>query len=88
VNKSVIIVFFQGDSLKNKVKKICEGFRATMYPCPEAASERREMALGVMTRIEDLSTVRRGEGKSAADCLPAAGTHWSEYTCFVSSSLR
>ena len=32
-------------------------FRATLYPCPETQAERREMAIGVMTRIEDLNTV-------------------------------
>lgn len=56
--KSVFIIFFQGDQLKTRVKKICEGFRATLYPCPEAPADRREMAMGVMTRIEDLNTVR------------------------------
>jgi vacuolar-type H+-ATPase subunit I/STV1 len=58
VYKSVFIIFFQGDQLKTRVKKICEGFRATLYPCPEAPADRREMAMGVMTRIEDLNTVR------------------------------
>lgn len=53
----MFIIFFQGDQLKTRVKKICEGFRATLYPCPEAPSDRREMAMGVMTRIEDLNTV-------------------------------
>ncbi|KAK2151049.1 hypothetical protein LSH36_377g00002 [Paralvinella palmiformis] len=57
VNKSVFLIFFQGDKLKSKVKKICEGFRATLYPCPETSEERREMAVGLMTRIEDLNTV-------------------------------
>jgi len=57
VYKSVFIIFFQGDQLKSRVKKICEGFRATLYPCPETPAERREMAIGVMTRIEDLNTV-------------------------------
>ena len=32
-------------------------FRATLYPCPETQAERREMSIGVMTRIEDLNTV-------------------------------
>ena len=32
-------------------------FRATLYPCPDTAAERREMAIGVTTRIEDLQTV-------------------------------
>ncbi|CAE1280311.1 ATPeV0A [Acanthosepion pharaonis] len=57
VYKSVFIVFFQGDQLKSRVRKICEGFRATLYPCPETQAERREMSIGVMTRIEDLNTV-------------------------------
>ncbi|XP_033099670.1 V-type proton ATPase 116 kDa subunit a-like isoform X1 [Anneissia japonica] len=57
VHKNVFIIFFQGEQLKSRVKKICEGFRASLYPCPEMQSERREMAMGVMTRIEDLNTV-------------------------------
>lgn len=32
-------------------------FRATLYPCPDSAAERREMAIGLGTRIEDLQTV-------------------------------
>ena len=35
----------------------CGRFRASLYPCPETPAERREMAIGVMTRIEDLNTV-------------------------------
>ncbi|XP_043324250.1 V-type proton ATPase 116 kDa subunit a1 isoform X3 [Cervus canadensis] len=57
VHKSVFIIFFQGDQLKNRVKKICEGFRASLYPCPEMPQERKEMASGVNTRIDDLQMV-------------------------------
>uniref|UniRef100_A0A8R1TZQ3 V-type proton ATPase subunit a n=1 Tax=Onchocerca volvulus TaxID=6282 RepID=A0A8R1TZQ3_ONCVO len=57
VINTVFIIFFQGDQLKTRVKKICEGFRATLYPCPDTPQERREMSIGVMTRIEDLKTV-------------------------------
>ena len=32
-------------------------FRATLYPCPDTTEERREMSVGLMTRIEDLNTV-------------------------------
>ena len=35
VLKSVFVIFFQGEQLKSRVKKICEGFRATLYPCPD-----------------------------------------------------
>ncbi|CAG2113656.1 unnamed protein product [Medioppia subpectinata] len=57
VLKSVFLIFFQGDQLKAKVKKICEGFRATLYPCPEDVSDRRIMLDNVSTRIDDLNTV-------------------------------
>lgn len=57
VYKSVFIIFFQGEQLKSRVKKICEGFRATLYPCPETPLDRREMTGGVVSRIEDLNTV-------------------------------
>ena len=32
--KSVFIIFYQGKALTNSVKKICEGFHATVYNCP------------------------------------------------------
>ncbi|XP_061227927.1 V-type proton ATPase 116 kDa subunit a 4 isoform X2 [Neopsephotus bourkii] len=57
VKKNVFIIFYQGEQLKQKVKKICDGFHATVYPCPESVTERREMLDGVNTRIEDLNTV-------------------------------
>ncbi|MBW01915.1 V-type proton ATPase-like protein, partial [Eschrichtius robustus] len=68
VHKSVFIIFFQGDQLKNRVKKICEGFRASLYPCPETPQERKEMASGVNTRIDDLQmfALRRGTEHSGS----------------------
>ncbi|XP_052069690.1 V-type proton ATPase 116 kDa subunit a 1-like isoform X3 [Mytilus californianus] len=57
IHKSVFIIFFQGDQLKSRVRKICEGFKATLYPCPENPQERNEMLNGVSTRLEDLKTV-------------------------------
>lgn len=32
-------------------------FRASLYPCPETPQERKEMAAGVNTRIDDLQMV-------------------------------
>lgn len=57
VLKAAFVVFYQGDNLKTRVKKICDGFRATVYQCPEKQSERGEMAAGVVNRIADLNTV-------------------------------
>ncbi|CAH8440234.1 unnamed protein product [Schistosoma turkestanicum] len=57
VNKSVFLVFFQGDQLRTRVKKICDGFHATLYPCPDSQADRRNMAIEVMGQIQDLETV-------------------------------
>ena len=32
-------------------------FKATLYPCPDTSAERREMVIGVSTRIEDVQAV-------------------------------
>ena len=34
-------------------------FRATLYECPATAAKRREMALAITGRIDDLNMVRR-----------------------------
>ena len=55
--KVVFILFFQGDQLHTRVRKICDGFRATLYQCPETASERQEMTGAVEQRILELLSV-------------------------------
>jgi V-type H+-transporting ATPase subunit a len=57
VLKSVFIAFYQGDQLKVRVKKICEGYHAALYPCPESSALRRETSIGVFSRIQDLTTI-------------------------------
>ncbi|KAK3090968.1 hypothetical protein FSP39_016106 [Pinctada imbricata] len=57
IHKCVFIIFFQGEQLKARVRKICEGFKATLYPCPESPPERQDMLNGVSMRLEDLNTV-------------------------------
>lgn len=57
VEKNVFIVFFQGDRLQAKIKKICESFGATVYPCPEGEMERNELTIQINTRLQDLQVV-------------------------------
>ncbi|XP_077993594.1 V-type proton ATPase 116 kDa subunit a 1-like [Glandiceps talaboti] len=57
VQKCVFVIFYQGEQLKSRVKRICDGFHANVYPCPENQAESQEMILGVMTRLEDLQNV-------------------------------
>ena len=56
-HQTLTFICTQGEELKSRVKKICDGYHATVYPCPDKASDRREMTYGVNTRIEDLNTV-------------------------------
>lgn len=56
--KTVFVAFFQGEQLKNRIKKVCAGFHATQYQCPSTVQERDEMLKGVRTRLEDLNLVR------------------------------
>uniref|UniRef100_A0A0K8SPP4 V-type proton ATPase subunit a n=1 Tax=Lygus hesperus TaxID=30085 RepID=A0A0K8SPP4_LYGHE len=55
--KTVFVAFFQGEQLKSRVKKVCAGFHATMYPCPYSLNERLSMVNEVKTRLEDLTMV-------------------------------
>merc|ERR1719225_94605 len=55
--KSLFLIFFQGEELRARAKKICEGYHASVYPCPDSATERREMLAGVEARLNDLTVV-------------------------------
>ncbi|XP_025831982.1 V-type proton ATPase 116 kDa subunit a isoform X2 [Agrilus planipennis] len=57
IRKTVFVAFFQGDALKSRIKKVCSGYHASLYPCPSTAAEREEMLKGVNTRLEDLNLV-------------------------------
>ncbi|XP_053603485.1 V-type proton ATPase 116 kDa subunit a 1-like isoform X2 [Plodia interpunctella] len=57
LQKTVFVVFFHGEQIKLRVKKVCNGFQATLYPCPTSYKERQEMLAGVDTRITDLELV-------------------------------
>lgn len=54
----MFVAFFQGEQLKTRIKKVCVGFHASLYPCPSAHSERQEMVGGVKTRLADLTMVK------------------------------
>ncbi|XP_014245398.1 V-type proton ATPase 116 kDa subunit a-like isoform X2 [Cimex lectularius] len=57
LSKTVFVAFYQGEQLKSRVKKVCAGFHATLYPCPCTLSERNTMVQEVKTRLEDLNLV-------------------------------
>ncbi|KYR00532.1 vacuolar proton ATPase [Tieghemostelium lacteum] len=55
--KTVFIVFFQGERLQQKIKKICESFGANIYDCPDNSFERSNLLQKVSVRITDLTEV-------------------------------
>ncbi|XP_076636897.1 V-type ATPase subunit a family protein Vha100-2 [Colletes latitarsis] len=57
IYKTAFVAFFQGEQLKSRIKKVCSGFHASLYPCPHSHTEREEMVKGVRTRLEDLNLV-------------------------------
>ncbi|XP_048514628.1 V-type proton ATPase 116 kDa subunit a1 isoform X2 [Athalia rosae] len=57
IYKTVFVAFFQGEQLKSRIKKVCNGFHASLYPCPNSSKERQDMVEGVRTRLEDLNLV-------------------------------
>lgn len=57
IYKTAFVAFFQGEQLKSRIKKVCSGFHASLYPCPHGHAERQDMVKGVRKRLEDLNLV-------------------------------
>ncbi|KAL7024015.1 hypothetical protein ACKWTF_012872 [Chironomus riparius] len=57
VYKNVFVAFFQGEQLKTRVRKVCTGYHASLYPCPNNYDEREDMLKGVLVRLQDLNMV-------------------------------
>ncbi|XP_076422625.1 V-type proton ATPase 116 kDa subunit a 4 isoform X2 [Peromyscus maniculatus bairdii] len=83
IKKNIFIIFYQGEQLRLKIKKICDGFRATIYPCPEPAAERKEMLASVNVRLEDLITVITQTDSHRQRLLQEAATNWHSWVIKV-----
>ncbi|KAL6033177.1 hypothetical protein STEG23_031796 [Scotinomys teguina] len=83
IKKNIFIIFYQGEQLRLKIKKICDGFRATIYPCPEPAVERKEMLASVSVRLEDLITVITQTDSHRQRLLQEAAANWHSWVIKV-----
>lgn len=83
VLKTVFVAFFQGDQLKQRIKKICSAFHAAVYPCPSAHNERVEMLRDVTTRLEDLKTVLNSTADHRNRVLVGASRNLPSWTISI-----
>lgn len=83
VLKTVFVAFFQGDQLKQRIKKICQAFHAAVYPCPSAHNERVDMLRDISARLEDLKLVLNSTADHRSRVLIAAARNLTTWTIMV-----
>ncbi|TDG47003.1 hypothetical protein AWZ03_006584 [Drosophila navojoa] len=83
VLKTVFVAFFQGEQLKQRIKKVCVGYHAEVYPCPSSAAERAGMIKDVSMRIEDLKMVINQSADHRSRVLSSAANHLARWTIMV-----
>ena len=66
-------------SFQARVKKICEGYHASVYPCPDSANERREMLAGVEARLLDLEVVLKETSQHRLTFLKDKAQHLKKW---------
>lgn len=66
-----------------KCRKICEGLKATIYPCPETAPERKEMLTGVNARLDELHTVLDQSIQLRRSLLVKAASNVNTWFCKI-----
>lgn len=71
LHKNVFIVFFQGDKLQTKIKKICESFGCNLYNIPDTAMERQALAQQVESRLDEHNVTLEGSWKQRTASLSA-----------------
>jgi len=83
VEKNAFIIFYQGDRLQAKVKKICDSYGATVYPCPENGRERGELLKQVSSRLSDLEVVLARSHDNRRESLSSVAVHLREWQAKV-----
>ncbi|KAH8353069.1 hypothetical protein KR084_008671 [Drosophila pseudotakahashii] len=83
VLKTVFVAFFQGEQLKQRIKKVCSGYHAAVYPCPSSHPERLEMIKDVNVRLEDLKLVLSQSADHRSRVLNSASKHLPRWSIMV-----
>lgn len=56
-NKTVFVVFYQGEFSRDKILKICAGYGANVYSCPDTQEERTARSAALDGRIKEVQNV-------------------------------
>ncbi|XP_073816258.1 V-type proton ATPase 116 kDa subunit a1-like [Musca autumnalis] len=83
IYKTVFVAFFQGEQLRLKVNKICNGFHASMYPCPEDYARRNEMIEDLRSRLDDLKVILQQTENQRKSVLTAVCPQLMQWTTMV-----
>jgi V-type H+-transporting ATPase subunit a len=75
VQKNVFVIFYQGESVQQKVKKICESFGANLYPVKQKLSDRQAMLQQVKAQLFDLQIVLSRTAEQKKRLLAEVNTH-------------
>eukprot|EP01125_Pyxidicula_operculata_P002018 TRINITY_DN11997_c0_g1_i1.p1 TRINITY_DN11997_c0_g1~~TRINITY_DN11997_c0_g1_i1.p1 ORF type:complete len:873 (-),score=229.18 TRINITY_DN11997_c0_g1_i1:357-2975(-) len=81
--KVVFIVFFSGQQLESRIRKICESFSAHLYPCPSTPTERKDLLEKVKSRLDDLEMVLTRGWERRSQILGEIGVHLKSWQSFV-----
>nr|CDS28952.1 V type proton ATPase 116 kDa subunit a [Hymenolepis microstoma] len=79
LDKCMFLIFFQGEQLRTRVEKMCEGYHATIYACPDTHEKRQAMLLDVTSRREDLQVVLNRTAEHRARVLESAAERLREW---------
>ncbi|KAM7532787.1 hypothetical protein Aperf_G00000129423 [Anoplocephala perfoliata] len=79
LDKCMFLIFFQGEQLRSRVEKICDGFHATIFNCPDTQEKRQAMLLDVTSRREDLQVVLNRTTEHRARVLESAAESLREW---------
>ncbi|VDO15281.1 unnamed protein product [Rodentolepis nana] len=79
LDKCMFLIFFQGEQLRSRAEKVCEGYHATIYACPDTHEKRQAMLLDVTSRREDLQMVLNRTIEHRARVLESAADRLREW---------
>mmetsp|Transcript_2798 Transcript_2798/g.9869 ORF Transcript_2798/g.9869 Transcript_2798/m.9869 type:complete len:851 (-) Transcript_2798:44-2596(-) len=80
-NKNAFVIFYQGDQSASKIRKICEAFNCNVYPCPDTPHLRKDLAVEVAKRIDEVGRVLEAtqqHRRQVTDIVEANGEAWAE----------